>query len=316
MPHMPFRTETTTARAGLIAAAGIIAATLLAPPAAAQVRVFACEPEWAALAEEIGGDDVTAHSATHGRQDPHYIRARPSLIARIRRTDLLFCSGAGLEEGWLPVLMQRGAPAGVQPGRPGHLMAADHVAVLDRPEVVDRSHGHIHPEGNPHVHLDPRNILLLAAELAGRLERLDPSNAEAYRARLASFRQRWTTALAGWTARAVRLAGMPVVVHHEAWAYLIRWSGLHRAATLEPLPGLPPTAGDLARTLDRARSAGARAILRAPYVPEDASDWLADKAGIPVLELPFTVGGQPGADDIFSLFETTLALLEGVYHRP
>ena len=301
----------------VMAMSAVLAAALLPSPAAAQVRIFACEPEWAALAEEIGGGDVTAESATHGRQDAHYIRARPSLIARIRRADLLFCSGADLEEGWLPVLMDRGAPVGVQPGRPGHLMAADHVTVLGRPEVVDRSHGHIHPGGNPHVHLDPRNILLLADELAGRLERLDPSNAEAYRARLASFRERWTAALAGWTVRAARLVGTPVVVHHEAWIYLIRWAGLHRAAVLEPLPGIPPTAGDLARTLDRARSAGARAILRAPFEPEGASDWLAGKAGIPVLELPFTVGGHPEADDIFGLFETTLALLEeGIGHRP
>lgn len=298
--------------------AATVAVILLAaalPAQAAALRVFACEPEWAALAEEIGGENVTVHSATHGRQDAHHVRARPSLIARIRRADLLFCSGAGLETGWLPILMRRGAPRTVQPGQPGHLMAAAHVEILERPEVLDRSMGDLHPEGNPHVHLDPRNVLRLADELAKRLERLDPANAEAYRARLRSFRSRWTDAMDGWTKRAARLAGTRIVVYHEAWVYLIRWAGLERTASLEPLPGIPPTAGDLARTLDRARGTGVRAILRTPYEPTEASDWLSGKTGIPVLELPFTVGGQPGVDDLFGLFDTTLARLEGIGHR-
>ncbi len=297
-----------------VAAAAILLAAAL-PAQAAALRVFACEPEWAALAEEIGGENVTVYSATHGRQDAHHIRARPSLIARIRRADLLFCSGADLETGWLPILMQRGAPRAVQPGQPGHLMAAAHVEILEQPETLDRSQGDLHPEGNPHVHLDPRNILDLADELAKRLERIDPANAEAYRGRLGSFRNRWTDAMDGWRKRAARLAGMQVVVYHEAWVYLIRWAGLERAASLEPLPGIPPTAGDLARTLNRARSAEARIILRAPFEPTEAANWLSGKAGIPVLELPFTVGGQPGVDDLFDLFEKTLALLEGSGHR-
>lgn len=296
--------------------AAALAAAALAPVAAeAQVRILACEPEWASLAEEIGGGDAVVHVATHGRQDPHYIRARPSLIARARQADVLFCSGAGLEEGWLPILLERGARYIVQPGQPGHIMATDHVGILGRPEVVDRSMGHIHPEGNPHVHLDPRNIALLAETLADRLVLIDPERAGAYRRNLSSFQARWADAMAEWRRRAEALRGMKVVVYHTAWLYLLQWAGLERVAVLEQVAGVPPTASHLAEALRQTRSRGAAAILRAPYEPEDASEWLSERTGIPVLELPFTVGGAPEARDLFSLFDSTLTLLEEAHDR-
>ncbi len=298
------------------AAALILAGAALASPATAEVRVFACEPEWAALAEAVGGGDVVVHSATHGAQDPHHVRARPSLIARVRRADVLFCSGAELESGWLPVLMRRGARRGIQPGQPGHVMAADHVPVLDRPDTIDRSLGDIHPSGNPHVHLDPRNVEILASELARRLERIDPGNADAYRSRLASFRAVWAEARQGWRNRVAGLQGMKVVVHHEAWAYFLRWAGLTRVASLESLPGIPPSASHLQAVLEQAREADAEAILRAPHEPRDAADWLSARTGIPVLDLPYTVGGHPEANDLVSLFDVTLTLLEEVHNRP
>lgn len=301
--------------------AALLAITLgaiLPLSAAAQtpVRVLACEPEWAALAEEIGGNDVVVHSATHGRQDAHHIRARPSLIAKVRRADILFCSGAELEVGWLPVLMQRGARRIVQPGQPGHIMAADHVEMLERPEVVDRSLGDIHPSGNPHVHLDPRNIAILAEILANRLVHIDPSRSDAYLERLASFQARWTSAMAGWHERAEHMRGMKVIVHHKAWPYLLHWSGLERVASLERVSGIPPTASHLAQVFEQARNSGTKAIIRAPFEPVDASNWLFKKTAIPVVELPFTVGGHPEAKDLFSLFDVTLTLLEEVRDRP
>ncbi|CAN0587469.1 unnamed protein product, partial [Laminaria digitata] len=170
----------------------------LPSPAAADLRVFACEPEWAALAREVGGEKVNAFSATHARQDPHHIRARPSLVAQIRRADLVFCSGADLEVGWLPLLMRRGAREGVQPGATGHLLAADHVPVLEKPTVLDRSLGDLHPGGNPHVHLDPRNLATLAAELSRRLSLLDAPNAGYYQSRLEAFQKNWQMAMDRW----------------------------------------------------------------------------------------------------------------------
>jgi zinc/manganese transport system substrate-binding protein len=293
----------------------VLSGMALPSPSAAEVNVFACEPEWAALSREVGGDRVDAFSATHARQDPHHIRARPSLIARIRRADLLFCSGGGLEVGWLPILLQRGAPARVQPGRAGHLMAADHVTVLEKPAALDRSLGDIHPEGNPHVHLDARNMIPLARELARRLGAIDPASTAAYTTRAEAFVRAWSRSVAGWEQRAARLKGMPVIVHHKSWTYMIRWLGLDEVATLEANPGIPPTVAHLNDVLRVARSRSVKAILRTPYDPSDAAGWLSEKTGIPALVLPYTVerDAKPGA--LHALFDETIALLEQAYDR-
>src|SRR5690242_16123631 len=156
-----------------------------AAPANAAVSVLTCEPEWAALATELGGSLVNAESATTPEQDPHYIQARPSLIAKVRRAALVVCTGADLEVGWLPLLLRQAGNAAVQPGQPGSFVASDYVELLDKPSSVDRSQGDVHPYGNPHIQTDPRNIGKVAAALAERLAMLDSANAATYRSRAA-----------------------------------------------------------------------------------------------------------------------------------
>lgn len=281
-----------------------------ASPASADLRVFACEPEWAALSREVGGGTLTAFSATHKRQDPHHVRAKPSLIAAMRRADLLFCSGAGLEVGWLPILLRQSAPASLQPGKTGHLMAADHVNVLEIPTVIDRSLGDIHPEGNPHVHLDPRNIIPLARELSRRLAIVDPPNAAAYARQADDFGRGWEQKLAGWEERAAKLKGMPVIVHHKSWAYLVEWLGLKQVATLEPRPGIQPTPSHLNAVLQTARAQPVKAILRTPYDPPDASEWLSAKVGVPALALSYTVEKNAAPGSLAAMFDEMLTQLE------
>lgn len=298
---------------GLIALAALVAAVPL--PVFATVNVFACEPEWAALAREIGGERVEAYSATHANQDPHHIRARPSLIAKIRRADLVFCSGAGLEVGWLPLLLQRGGAA-VQPGERGHFMAAAHVEVVETPVILDRSLGDLHPEGNPHVHLDPRNVQLLARELAARLSAIDPGEAEFYAQRLHTFEASWSASMAGWNARAKALSGAPVIVHHKSWSYLLRWIGLQEIAVLEAKPGILPSPAYLGDLLKRTRSQPAKVILRTPYDDAAPSEWLSQRTSVPALELPMTVDRDAGVGALMDLFERLLSRLEDADVRP
>lgn len=279
-------------------------------PANAELRIFACEPEWAALAREIGGDKITAYSATHEQQDPHYIRARPSLIAKIRRADMVFCTGAELEIGWLPLLMQRGARAKIRTGKPGHFMAAQHVPLREKPIAVDRSMGDVHPDGNPHIHLDPRNIILIARELTKRLSKIDAQNAGAYAQNLKAFESGWAAQIMKWQKQSLDLKDMPVVVHHRSWSYLIAWLGLKEVGSLEAKPGIPPTASHLQALLKTATTAKTKAILRTPYDQSAPSDWLAPKANIPALILPYTVSREAQPGSLKLLFDNILSLLK------
>ena len=177
--------------------AGLWAAVLIAPlvaaPALARepLKVVACEPEWAALTKELAGDKVSVYTATHALQDPHAIQAKPSLIAAVRNAELLVCTGAELEVGWLPVLLRQAGNAAVQPGRPGHFEAAEQVPMLEVPGRLDRADGDVHAEGNPHIQTDPRNIAKVAQALSQRLTEVDPANAALYRQRQADFQLRW-----------------------------------------------------------------------------------------------------------------------------
>lgn len=281
--------------------------------ARAEVKVFACEPEWAALAKEIGKDKVEVFAATTAQQDPHHIRAKPSLIAKARRADLFVCSGASLEVGWLPLLLQK-AGANVQPGKEGYLLAAEVVPVLEKPTKVDRSMGDVHPEGNPHVQLNPHNILLVAKELEKRLKTIDATNADIYQKQLADFTARWQQAMTKWEAEAAGLKGKAVVVHHHSFSYLLDWLGVKAVAALEPKPGIPPTTAYLEGLLQQLKAKPAAAIIRTPYEPEDASIWLSEKTGTPALVLPYTIKGDDQSGDLFALFDRSISLLKGALH--
>lgn len=274
--------------------------------AEASVRVFACEPEWAALATEIGGDQVSIYTATHALQDPHHIQARPSLIARMRRADLLIATGAQLEIGWLPVLLRQSANPAVQPGQPGNLAAADYVRKMDVPSRVDRALGDIHPGGNPHIQTDPRNIAIVAAVLLRRLQQIDPDHADVYLANYNHFMQGWNAALQRWQQQAAPLHGLHILVYHKGWAYMMRWLGMVETDTLEPVPGVSPTTSHLATLLAKLKQQPVSMIIYAAYQDSRAAEWLAGRANIKAVKLPFTVGGTDSATDLFGLYDDTI----------
>jgi len=289
----------------------LLAVLFAALPALAHatLNVFACEPEWGALATELGGDAVKVYTATTAFQDPHRIEARPSLIAQMRRADLAVCTGAELETGWLPVLLRQSGNAAIQPGQPGYFEAARQVALLEKPTTLDRAQGDVHAAGNPHIQTDPRNIARVAQALGARLATIDPGHAATYRTRLMDFNSRWNAAMARWQAQAAPLKGMSIVVQHKAFPYLENWLGLKQVAVLEPKPGVEPSVGHLAEVAARLKITPARAVLRAAYQDPRPSEWLSEHAGIPVVVLPFTVGGSDRAKDLFGLFDDSLGQL-------
>lgn len=282
-------------------------------PATAALQVFATAPEWAALTREIGGDKVTIYTATTALQDIHRITARPSLLAQARRAQLVVATGAELEIGWLPLVLRDSGNAGIQPGQPGYFEAARYVTLLDVPAVLDRSQGDVHAAGNPHIQLDPRNLFRIGEALAARMGELDPPNAATYLAGYKAFAEKWRAAVARWEKEAAPLRGVPVLAHHDSFIYLAHWLGFKVTGTLEPKPGVEPSSGQLTALLARQQNVPAKMVLRTAYQSDGPSLWIAGKAGIPAVMLPFTVGGTPEAGDLFGLFDDTVRrLLKGL----
>ncbi len=288
----------------LIAALGTVAV-----PAWAAVNVFACEPEWGALVAELAGDNAKVYVATTAKQDVHHVQARPSLIAAARRADLLVCTGAELEIGWLPLLLRESGNAKIQRDRPGNFEASRYVGMIEVPSRLDRAAGDIHSMGNPHIQTDPRNIAPVAEALAQRLGEIDPGSAATYRARFANFSARWDQALIRWQGRIAPLRGVPVVEYHKGFSYLFAWVGVQVTGTLEPKPGVEPTTGHLAELLAAQKINPARMVVRASYNDPRAAEWFGQKAGIPVVVLPFSVGGDEASKDLFAWFDEMIDLL-------
>ncbi len=289
----------------------IMLATLLAATQAADaaLNVFACEPEWGALAQELGGDKVTVFNATNAMQDVHHIEAKPSLVAQIRKADLLVCTGSELEIGWVPGLLRQSGNTKVQPGKPGYFEAARYVQMLEIPSRLNRAEGDVHPGGNPHIQTDPRNIAKIGEALAQKLVEVDSANAAFYLTRQKDFAQRWSDAIKRWEAQAAPLKGIAIVVQHKGFPYLEDWLGLQEVAALEPKPGVEPTSAHLADVLAQLQQHPAKMVIRAAYNSARPSQWLAEKARIPAVAMPFTVGGSDRAKDLFSLFDDTVQRL-------
>src|SRR6476646_7593725 len=278
-------------------------------PALAALNIVACEPEWGALAKELGGDHARIYVAATALQDPHRSEARPSLSARARGAELMVCTGAQLEIGWLPLVQQQSGNQKIQSGQPGYFEAASTVPLIEKPSSVDRSLGDVHPDGNPHLHLDPRNIERVAAALEERMAQLDPAQAGQYRQRGKAFLARWREATERWEKQAAPLKGMPLVVYHKDMSYLNNWLGMRAVGALEPKPGLPPSTAHLTQLLDQLTRTPAAAVVRAAYNDPRPAEWLANRAKIPAVVLPYTVGGTEQAKDLFSLYDDTLARL-------
>jgi zinc/manganese transport system substrate-binding protein len=284
----------------------------LSHSALAQMNIFACEPEYAALAKELA-PDARIYSATTAMQDPHLVQARPSLIAKMRQADLAICAGAELEVGWLPMLQMKAANMQVRSTDKGMFFAAEHVKTLDQMSNVDRSMGDIHRLGNPHVHFSPQRMLTIAQALTDKLIQLDEKQSAEYQQQLSLFTSRWQLAMTKWQVKARALQGMKVIAYHSSFRYLFDFANIEQVADLEPKPGLPPTSSHLASLLKRAGKGDIAAIIIASYQDQRGANWLAEKSNLPVVVLPLSVGGNEQSNDLFSLYDSSLDLLMQAY---
>ena len=267
----------------------ILLLCLVSTKAQADFSVFACEPEWANLVQSLI-PQAKVTTATSAWQDPHYIEARPSLIAAMRNSDLAVCTGASLEAGWLPALIRRAANAKISENRQGLFYAANYAHLHQAHQHVDRSMGDVHPEGNPHFHLDPNTLPIVMKALVQRISQVAPKEETAFLdAQHLRWTMQWRQAKKQWEPYLSRLKGMKVIVQHSGFDYLLRHAGVESVLDLEPKPGLPPTASHLSRVLNDRRLKEAKVIVISPYQDPQPAQWLSEKSGIPVVVLPTTV---------------------------
>jgi len=292
-----------------------MACLLFSVNAQATLNVFACEPEWAALVKELGGDKLAIYSATTAMQDPHHIQARPSLIAKARRADLLLCSGAELEVGWLPLLLRKASNQKIQPQNNGYFMASDYVSKLEVPESLDRSMGDVHAEGNPHIHTDPENILRVAEALADRLMLIDEAHKDFYQNNFQRFKDHWQQSIERWRQQIAILKGANIVTHHNYWSYLNNWAGIDVLATLEPIAGVSPSSSHLADVKKRMADLDVKMILHVSYVSERPAEWLSEKMSVPVVVLPASVNYQDG-QTLSQWFSSVIDLMTAAVTNP
>jgi zinc/manganese transport system substrate-binding protein len=291
---------------------GAVALLVIVPGWVSAQVVFACGPEWAALARVLL-PQATVHSATTARQDPHHIEARPALIAQMRSAELAVCTGAALESGWLPLLQQRSGNPRVQDRAPGMFWASEAVALIDpQPTTPGPFAGDVHAEGNPHIHTDPHRMLEVAAALAAHWQGLLPAQAAAIGQRHQTWARAFGLRIADWEQRTRHLKGRSVAAQHANFGYLWRWLGVSVVADLEPVPGMAPTPGHLQRLVQALRQQPVGAIVVGQHHDARAARWLAAQLGTaapPVLVLPATVPDAAQPQAIEAWFEQLVQAL-------
>jgi zinc/manganese transport system substrate-binding protein len=240
-----------------------------------------------ALAHEVGGDNVNVKVMAKSTQDPHFVDAKPSLVLDASNANLLVFNGLELEVGWLPPILSSSRNPEIQPGQSGYLDASTVIQPLEVPrEKLERSMGDIHPGGNPHYTLDPRNGLRVAKLISQRLAQIDSAHAKDYQANYAKLESNLEAKIAEWGKALAPFKGTPVCGYHKSWIYFTEWAGFDEVAFVEPKPGLPPSAGHVATVLGVLREKKVPLIIQEEWYEAATSGLLADKSGATLVRVP------------------------------
>jgi len=267
------------------------------------VRVTTTTTDLAAIATSIGGDRVAVRALARPHLDPHFLDATPGMVVRISRSDLLIENGVELEIGWLPEVLQQTRNRDLRRGGPGHVDASIHIDRIQIPEVITRDQGDVHPSGNPHYTLEPLVAVGAARAIVEGLIRVDPEGEDLYRERLEVFESRAAALVEDWRERFAPFSGSGVIVYHRHFDYMLKSLGLEIVDTIEPLPGLAPSARHLASLITRRSDGSARLVLMEPWQDRRVAGRLAEALSIPLVIGCPAVGVCPETEDIFSLFE-------------
>lgn len=269
----------------------------------AKIKVVASYPYIADVATRIGGEKVEVKTLADGRLDPHFITPKPSLIAILRKADVLFINGAELEIGWLPPVIRESRNAAIQAGAPGFCDLSTYIKLADIPVKVSRDLGDVHPSGNPHYNLNPDNILIIANAVMKKLSVIDPVNTSIYTKNYSAFAAMWKGKIKEWDAAMKPFKGVKVIEYHKIFDYFLNRYGLVSVSELEPLPGIAPTSGHMKKVIDIARKENVRFILTDVYHSTKPAEMAAGKSNAKMIVLPHDVNAVENVEDVVSLFD-------------
>ncbi len=285
-------------------ALGLGLTVALAPIAAqAKIKVVTTMPSFADIAKNVGGDEVDVTSLTKGYQDPHFVDAKPDLMLSLNKADFLVRVGLGLEDGWLPPLVTGSRNSKIQNGSAANLEASQVIELQDVPKVVDRSQGDVHPGGNPHFMLDPRNGIKVAKAIADKLSSIEPSKAEAFKKKADDYSAALTKKIEGWKKQLAPLKGKPVVTYHKSWTYFTNWADMKEAGTVEPKPGIPPSPEHIVKLIGDMKKGGVKLVFIEPYYPKGSAEHVAKETGAQLYVLPTEVEATKEAKTYFDVFD-------------
>jgi zinc/manganese transport system substrate-binding protein len=267
-------------------------AGMLAVPGLAKLRVVATTPDLGAIARAVGGGQIDLTVLAKPTEDPHFVDAKPSFLVKLNRAEVLIEGGAELEAGWLTPLLEGARNPGLERGKPGRIAAAEGIALLEVPAVLDRSQGDIHASGNPHYLTDPLNAKVVAAHIARTLTALDEPAAGIYAANLQKFNAQIDARMVEWTKMLAPYRGRQLVTYHNYWIYFGHRFGLPMDLFLEPKPGIPPTPAHLAGVITKMKEEGFKVIAVQPYQNRKTAETVAGHTGAVVLDFPSFPGGS------------------------
>ena len=280
---------------------------ILVAPANAAVKVVATLPWIGSIARDIGQNNVTVTTLIKSSQDPHSIEAKPSMIAAMRQADIAMYNGLDLEVGYLPILIESSRNPAIQPGKSGNFNASVYVSAIEKPAAADRSHGDVHPLGNPHYHLSPKSIKRVAIGMGDALAAVDHANAASYKANAAAFVKKVELKQKEWAGR--QLKKKPFFAQHKFFEYLAGEYGFPVLAYLEEKPGIPPSSAHIERLIANAAMLHPRAILTTDYHGPGQAKFFSSKTGVRTVVVPHDVGAA-GTRDWFSLMDAVFKALE------
>jgi zinc/manganese transport system substrate-binding protein len=293
-----------------------VALLIARPAAAADLRVVTTTTDLAALVKIIGGEYVEVEALCRGYQDPHHLEAKPSHMSRLRKADLVVYVGLELEVGWLPLLINGSRNPQLRLGEPGNLAMTGDIRILEIPTgQISRSEGDIHPLGNPHYWLDPRNEIVMAQTITDRLTQLTPDHADQFEAARAGFADQMTTAIAGWEERLAPWRGRPVVCYHTQWEYLVDWLGLTVTDYVENKPGIPPSPQHVRELRKSMLRDKVGLVMISNFFEPGPAEKIANDTGSRLIILPASVDGEDGLGDPFLLFEYLVTSIEDAFTR-